>query len=263
MKKSGVILIVILLLSLNRTAMPQEGYFDAFPLEENDLKLERVAQPGTPFNKTGRKFAILGFESGSFEAWAYPVKLFRKVKFSFFLGSSTRPVQSADIVRWIEVKPEVTTLTFTYQSFTVKAHYITPIHEPGSLILLKVDSTEPIKIVCSFLPVLQPMWPAGVGGQYAYWNEALKAYMISEPTRTYHGLIGSPAAEGMSYTPAHMLSDVPNEFQIDIQYPEKTIGKFIPIIMAGGKGKREQIIETYQTLLQNPQTYYQDMSHFE
>jgi glycogen debranching enzyme len=178
--------------------------------------------------------------------------------FHFSLAVQPGLLKRADIVRWIEVTPEVTTLTFTYQSFTIKAHYITPIHEPGSLILLKVDSTEPVKIVFSFLPMLQPMWPAGMGGQYAYWDEDLKAYIISEPTRSHHGLIGSPAAQGMSYTPAHMLSDVPSEFQIDIHDPENFSGKYIPIIMAGGKGERDKIIALYQKLAKDPQAIYQD-----
>ena len=71
-----------------------------------------------------------------------------------------------------------------------------PIDEPGAIILLEVDASEPLSIVAGFLPVLQPMWPAGLGGQYASWDDALKAYVISESTRKNHGLVGSPAGEG-------------------------------------------------------------------
>lgn len=248
---------ILMAVGLSTVVVAQEGLIDAFPFGENNIKLERIAQPGTPFDKVGRKFAVLGFESGSFEAWAYPLKLLRKFEFSFFLASSTRPIHGSDIVRWIEVTPEVTSLTFTYQSFTVKAHYITPTDEPGSLILLAVDATEPLSVVCSFLPVLQPMWPAGMGGQYAYWDNELKAYVISEPKRRHHGIIGSPAAVGLSYTPAHMLSDVSNEFKIDIAHPEKLKGKFIPIVMAGGQGKREEVIDLYKKLGRDPESTYQ------
>ncbi len=235
----------------------QHGLIDVFPLEKGDLKLERLAQPGTPFDKVGRKFAVLGYESGSFEAWAYPLKLFRNFEFSFLLKSSIRPVRGADIVRSVQVTPAVTTLTFTYQSFTVKAHYITPIRLPGSLILLDVAATEPLDIVCSFIPVLQPMWPAGMGGQYAFWDDNINAYIISESTRKHHGVLGSPAAEGVSYTPAHMLSDVPNKFRISIDDPDSVVGKFIPIVMAAGRGQRQEIVSIYQELLANARSYYQ------
>lgn len=262
MRKTSVILFFIIIvnsLSLNA----QEGLIPAFTIEPNPIALERLAQPGTPFDKVGRKFAILGDESGAFEAWAYPLKLFRKFEMSFFVASSTRPIQARDIVRFVSVTPEATTLTYTYQSFTVKAIYITPVEEPGAMVLLKVDSTEPLTIVCGFLPVLQPMWPAGLGGQYAYWDEELKAYIISEPTRKNHGIIGSPAASGISYTPVHMFSDTPNEFKIEIPDPEKVFDKYIPIFMAGEKGPHEEIIKVYNKLKTDPEKFYREtLAHY-
>ena len=125
---------------------------------------------------------------------------------------------------------------------------MTPINVPGCFILLEIDTSVPLTIVCEFLPVLQPMWPAGLGGQYAHWDQSLKAYIISEPTRKNHGIVGSPAASGISYTPAHMLSDMPNEFKIEIQEPQAVKNKYIPIYCTGGKGNREDILKIYQNL---------------
>jgi hypothetical protein len=79
----------------------------------------------------------------------------------------------------------------------VKATYVAANEAPGAVVLLAVDATEPLTVVCSFLPVLQPMWPAGLGGQYASWDENLKAYLLGEPTRRNHGYVGSPAARAM------------------------------------------------------------------
>jgi glycogen debranching enzyme len=235
---------------------PAAGTVPEFRIELGDLELRRNAQPQTPFDKVGRKFALLGFESGGFEAWAYPLKLLRDFEFSFLLGTSTVPIQGRDIVRFVSVQPAVTTLTYTYQSFTVKAHYIAPVDEPGAVILLGVDSTEPLTVVCSFIPVLQPMWPAGLGGQYAYWDDNLKAYLILEPTRKNHGLLGSPAARGISYTPAHMLSDVPNQFKIEIADPKSVAGRFIPIVVVGGKGVRDDVKKAFQGLAADPEKRY-------
>lgn len=232
------------------------GSIDPFDIVPGDLTLCRHAQSQTPLDKVGRRFALIGFEGGGFEAWAYPLKLFRDLRFSFLLGTSTVPIEGWDIVRFVAAEPAVTTLTFTYQSFTVKAHLVAPVDDPGAVILLEVDTTEPLTIVCSFLPVLQPMWPAGIGGQYAYWDDALKAYLISEPTRKNHAYLGSPAARGISYTPAHMLSDVPNQFKIEIADPKALAGRFIPIVMAGGKGAREDVKKAYQALAQDPAARY-------
>jgi glycogen debranching enzyme len=233
-----------------------EGTVPEFRMDVGDLEIRRLAQPQTPFDKVGRKFALLGFESGSFEAWAYPLKLLRSFEFSFLLGASTVPIQGRDIVRFVSVQPAVTTLTYVYQSFTVRAHYIAPVDEAGEVILLDVDSTEPLTIVCGFIPVLQPMWPAGLGGQYAYWDDGLKAYLISEPTRKNHGYLGSPAARGISYTPAHMLSDVPNQFKVEIADPRSFDGRFIPVIVAGGKGVRDEVKKVYQSIAADPEKRY-------
>ncbi len=259
------ILVAVLLLGFGGTSplLAQESLIAEFPVEANELTLHRLAQPGTSFIKAGRRFALLGDESGTFEAWAYPLKLFRSFAFSFFVADSTHPILGKDIVSTIDVTPEATILTFTYQSFSVKAIYVTPINEPGCFILLDVDTTEPLTIVCGFLPVLQPMWPAGLGGQYAHWDDTLKAYVISEPTRKNHGIVGSPAASGITYTPAHMLSDSPNEFKIEITNPQAVRSKYIPIICVGGKGKREDVLKTYQFLRKNTAQLYKDnVNHY-
>ncbi len=258
MKKLVFILSLLIFFISPSPAEDQKGLIPAFKIEHNALSLERLAQPGTPFDKAGRKFAILGDESGSFEAWAYPLKLLRNFEFSFLVGSSTRLIPARDIVRYISVNPEATALTYTYQSFTVEAIYITPLQESGAMILLKVDSTTPLTIVCGFLPVLQPMWPAGLGGQYAYWDDKLKAYIISESTMKNHGIIGSPASSGISYTPAHMLSDTPNEFKIEIPDPAVAAHKYIPIYMAGGKGPRDEVIKVYNKLMSDPEKFYRE-----
>ncbi len=261
--KKTLIFFILIMIGGSTALSAQDGLIPAFELEQNDLRLHRTARPGSPFDKVGRRFAILGDESGSFEAWAYPLKLIRGFTFSFYIGSSTRPIPAREIVRYVDVTPEATVLTFTFQSFTVRAIYITPVREPGALILLEIDSTEPLSVVCGFLPVLQPMWPAGIGGQFAYWNNELKAYIVSESSGQNHALVGSPAASGLSYTPAHMLSDAPSEFRIVIPDPEKLQGKYIPIALAGGKGKREEIQAVYEKLLKEPEKYYRESrSHF-
>ncbi len=241
----------------------EDGSIPAFPLEPNELVLEKPAQPGTPFVKAGRKSALLADESGSFEAWAYPLKLIRNFEFSFFTGTSTRPIHGEDIAHKISLTPEAAVLTFSYQSFTVKAVYLTPVHESGAVILLQVLSNVPLTIVCGFIPELQPMWPAGLGGQYAHWNDELKAYLISEPTRRNHALVGSPLASGISYTPAHMLSDSPNEFKIEITDPLLYRDRFIPVYLAGGKGERSRVEKTYRRLQADPESLYRrNVKHF-
>lgn len=240
----------------------QSGLISKFDIAPNDLALSRKAQPMMPFDKVGHQFAILGQESGRFEAWAYPLKLFRNFEFSFYLGDSTSPIRAADVAHEIRYSPATATIRYVYQSFTVDAIFLTPPNVQGAIILLDVNSDEPLTISCAFLPVMQPMWPAGIGGQSARWLDDLKAYQISEPTRKNNAYLGSPAASGISYTPAHMLSDVPNEFQIKISDPKTVKNTFIPIVMAGGQGTREDIQAKYKHLLANAEMYYRETRQY-
>ncbi len=255
MKRIAVITILAVLgPALASAARSREGTVSAFGFAPCAIRLSGPARPGTTFDKVGRKFAVLGSGDGSFEAWAWPLKLFRNFEISFLLASSTLPVAGRDIARFIEVTPARTTVTFVHQSFTIRAHYIAAVDEPGAVVLLEVDASEPLSIVAGFLPVLQPMWPAGLGGQYAAWDDTLKAYVISEPTRKNHGLVGSPAAAGISYTPAHMLSDVPSQFKIAVDDPLDVAGRYIPVVMAGGKGSRESVADVYRRLSADPES---------
>ena len=241
---------------LSEALMGQDGWIDAFSLDDTSLAITRLAQPHASFGVSGHRFAFLGVESGRFEAWAYPLKCFRNVEWFFLLEGTSTPISGASIVRRIEATPARTTLTYTMQSFTVNAHFITPINDPGGVILLDVDTTAPLTIICRFHPVLQPMWPAGIGGQYAFWDDGLNAYIVSESSRENHAFIGCPAAEGLSYTPAHMLADAAHEFKIHISGHEMCVDRFCPVVMTGGQGKREEVRRVYEALVSGPEHHY-------
>jgi hypothetical protein len=148
-----------------------------FPLHKNDIELTRTAQPNQYFDKIGRKAALMGYENGSFEMWIWPWKVLRSFELQFFLGSSTTPIVTKDIIRTISVAPEATTLNYSYESFSVKEIIFIPVEETATIILLDVYTTEPLTIVPSFFPVMQPQWPAGIGGQYSYWDDNQKSYI--------------------------------------------------------------------------------------
>jgi glycogen debranching enzyme len=226
-------------------------------LINNDLELLRRADSNTYFDKTGRKAAILGYENGTFEFWAYPLKICRNFNLSFLLNSSTTPIEAGRVIRNISAAPERTILTYNYQSFTVREIIITPLNEPGSIILLDIDTVEPMKVVISFLPEMQPMWPAGLGGQSAFWSKENNAYILSESRKKFNAFIGSPQGSNLSYTPAHMFSDFPNQFVIEVT-PENSKDDMFVIGLAGGIKDRNSIKEVYENLVNDPAKYYKE-----
>lgn len=75
MKETKFLPFLVVLLFCWGSIHAQEGLIEEFEIKINEMTLERLALPGTPFDKVGRKFAVLGDESGTFEAWAYPLEL--------------------------------------------------------------------------------------------------------------------------------------------------------------------------------------------
>ncbi len=232
MKHILLFFIFTLTLTLAQDKSSKQKFINSFDIKPNDLELSRLAQPNQYFDKIGRRAGLMGLESGQFEMWVWPWKPLRNFELQFLLGTSTTPILAKDIVRTISVTPELTTLTYTYESFTVKEHIFIPRNESGAILLLDVHTTQPLSIIPGFFPVMQPMWPCGVGGQFSYWEEDINAFLISEPQ--YRGLFlcGSPAGKQMAAPPAHMFADNPLQFRIDVK-PGETDGKFIPIVIAG------------------------------
>jgi glycogen debranching enzyme len=253
--KSLKIFLSVLLLFVSIT-FAQSGFINKFEIKINNIEITRLAQPDQYFDKIGRKAALMGYENGSFEMWVWPWKVLRNFDLQFFIGSSTAPILSKDILRTISVSPEATTFTFTHESFKVKEIIFIPVNEPGAIILLDVYTTQPLSIVPGFLPVLQPQWPAGIGGQYSYWDDDQKAYVISESRGRATFLCGSPAGIQMTAPPAHMFADNPIQFRIDIK-PGETEGKYIPIAIAGGdKMKFDSVKTLYNGLIGNAEKFY-------
>ncbi len=266
MKKNFILfLIIIPSLLFCQTKDTITGPIPKFQLKHNAIELTRLAQANEYFDKIGRKAALMGHQDGSFEMWVWPWKSLRNFSLLFFLGSSTTPVNSTDILRTISVTPEATTITFSYQSFTVKEIIMVPVDKPGAIILLDVNTVEPLKIIPGFLPVMQPEWPAGVGGQYSYWDDDVKAYVVSESQQRALFLVGSPRGEQMTAPPAHMFADNPIQFKIEVK-PGETKNSFIPIVIAGGVGDPvthqiahyNDVKKLYADLWQNAEKYYQE-----
>jgi glycogen debranching enzyme len=258
MKKIIVIFSLIGLL-ISNLLQAQDKLIPKFKLQENDLVLTRTAQPHQYMDKIGSKAALMGFENGVFELWIWPWKVLRSFDLQFFIGTTTQPILSKDIVREIYVTPEATTITFVYESFTVKEIIFVPHDKTAAIILLDVSTTTPLSIVPGFIPVLQPQWPAGIGGQYSYWDDVMKAYVISESQQRGLFLCGSPVAQQMAAPPAHMLADNPIQFKIDIK-PGETEQYYIPIVFAGSpvKIKYDSVKALYKNILANIEALYKN-----
>lgn len=258
MKHITFIIVLIISLAISLSAQTPK-----FELNKNDLTLTRTAQPHQYMDKIGSKAALMGFENGSFEMWIWPWKVLRNFDLQFFVGTTTQPILSKDIVRDISVTPEATIITFVYESFTVKEIIFVPHNKPGAIILLDVYTTTPLTIVPGFMPVMQPQWPGGIGGQFSYWDDGVKAYVVSEAKWRGIFLCGSPMAEQMAAPPAHMFADNPIQFKFTVE-PNKANENFYPIVIAGSpvNTKYDSVKALYNDLTSNIEKYYNETFYY-
>ena len=133
----------------------------------------------------------------------------------------------------------------------------TPVNSPGGIILFDMAVNEPVKLILSFSPDLKPMWPAGMGGQYAFWNEDVKGIIISESRRKYNAIIGCPLGEKASSTPAHQLPGGKISFEIPVS-PEIAKNHYIPVVISGNSEGREDAITKYNFLKENIRKLYEE-----
>ncbi len=236
-----------------------------FDLGTSPIALTGDVRPGQFVSAVGRRAIAMGTEDGAFEMWSWPYKWMHDLKLSFRVPKYTQPIPAKDVARSVLVRPEGVTITYAYETFTVKQTVFASIDKPAVMMLLEVDAIRPMEIIASFVPDVHLAWPASLGGQYVAWHTGAKAFVFSESRRRVSAFLGSPAITQASDVPAHMLSAAPPQFTIAVgganeRYTEPRLGeppggnvnihaKYIPIVMAGGEMPRDTVLALYRSLL--------------
>ena len=140
----------------------------------------------------GRKALVAGYASQSLEVWAYPFQIVSGYRVQFRAAGSTTAIRGEEILRRVTTEPESVTRTYIGPDFIVREKLFVPLDEAGAIVTYKVESSHSIEIEIHATPVLDLMWPGGLGGQSASWNSELSAFELSEPMDGYSAAVGSP-----------------------------------------------------------------------
>ncbi len=211
--------------------------------------LEQPSRAGRFFAVAGRRAAVFGTEGRALEAWAYPLKLVDDFRLSFRLDGYPLDIDGAETLASVSVRPESTTFVYTHAAFTVRQTLLAPIDEPGIVMLLDVDAALPMTVTASFRPKLRLMWPAGLMTPNVEWNEKGHVYVLSEESKRFAGIVGSPDGVDLSLMPyQEEPKDVPLKMSIRVPL-EAMRTRPVPIVMAGSVDGRDAARATYDRLL--------------
>ncbi|MGH9880441.1 MAG: amylo-alpha-1,6-glucosidase, partial [Pyrinomonadaceae bacterium] len=123
------------------------------------------------------------------------MKLLDDFQLSFRIEGYPLEFRSTDLAVLINARPEATTFTYSHAAFTVHHTIFAPVDEPGIIMLLDVKSTLPMSVTVSFRPKLKLAWPAGLMTGNLEWEKKEHVYYITEESKRFVGLIGSPAGQ--------------------------------------------------------------------
>ena len=138
----------------------------------------------------GTHAGLFGTEAGRFEAWVYPLKIFREFHLTFHVGDRALPAES--LARTLTVRPESASILYAGDSFRVRETLSVPLSQSGAVILLEVETEQPLEVEVGFIGDFQLEWPAALGGTYANWDPKEHAVMFGEETHKYAAMVGSP-----------------------------------------------------------------------
>ncbi|WP_348264313.1 hypothetical protein P8935_07200 [Telmatobacter sp. DSM 110680] len=140
----------------------------------------------------GRRSLIQGYVSEGMEVWAYPFQILSGYSVAFRPQGSTAAINGKDLLSRVTYKPESVTCTYLGPDFIVRETLFVPLDHPGAILSYSVEGAKSIDIEVRAIPVMNLMWPAGVGGQSYAWNSSLSAFVLSEPENRYSATVGSP-----------------------------------------------------------------------
>ncbi len=159
----------------------------------NQLQLTRTVRTWEFLPVVGTRAGLFGNETGRIEAWVYPLKIFRDFHLTFHVGGRALPAES--LARTLTVRPESATILYAGDSFRVTETLFVPVHETGAVILLDVESKQPLEVEAGFTGDFALEWPAALGGTYIDWDAEHHAVAFGEETRKFSALVGSPTAQ--------------------------------------------------------------------
>jgi len=171
------------------------------------LELSRPVRTWEFLPVVGMRAGLLGNESGQMEAWVYPLKIFRSFHLTFHVDGRAVPAES--LARTLIVHPQSATLVYTGDNFSVRETFFVPVREPGAVILLEVETEQPLEIEASFIADFQLEWPAAVGGTFHFWDDPQHAFVFGEEQKKFSAIVGSPSASSpqVSYQTNYSSSD--------------------------------------------------------
>ncbi len=225
------------------------------------LELSRTVRSWEFLPVVGTRAGLFGNESGRFEAWAYPLKIFRDFHLTFHVDGRALPAES--LARTLTVRPESATLVYVGDSFRMKETLFVPQHEAGAVLELEVETAQPLEVEAGFVGDFSLEWPAAMGGTYAEWDATQRSVVFGEETKKFAALVGSPTAGDVHLAyETNYSSSQETSFRLGVT--QKGRETKVIVVAASVLGREdakktyEHLANSYEQLQHESAEYYRD-----
>jgi glycogen debranching enzyme len=140
----------------------------------------------------GRRAVVMGYPIAGLEVWGYPFQILANYEVGFTPAGASAELDGRLLLRDISYRPDSVTRTYIGPDFLVREKLFVPLDEAAAVIVYEVEGSRKVDIAVHFRPVLNLMWPAGLGGQYTRWSAEAPGYVIAEPLTGTSAVVGSP-----------------------------------------------------------------------
>jgi len=223
-----------------------------------EIELSRSARTWEFLPIVGTRAGLFGNESGRFEAWVYPLKLFRDFHVTFHVADRALPAES--LARTLTVTPSSATLVYVGDSFRVRETLFVPVHEAGAVVIFEVETVQPLEIEAGFVGDFALEWPAAMGGTYEDWDESHHAIVLGEETKKFAALVGSPTAHDAHLAYATNYSSS-NETSFRLGVTQRGRENKM-LVIAGSIAGRDEVLKTYVHLTTSYSDLQRDSSDY-
>src|SRR5712671_1800364 len=226
-----------------------------------NLELSRPVRSWEFLPVVGQRAGLFGNETGRFEAWVYPLKIFRAFHLTFHIGGRALPAET--LARTLTVRPESASILYVGDSFRVRETLLVPVREPGAVILLEVETAEPLEVEAGFVGDFALEWPAALGATYEQWDAPLRAVAFGEETKKFAALVGSPTAGDvhLAYQTNYSSSEE-TSFRLGVtQKGRETKVLVVAASVAGCEDAQktyEHLVSSYEQLHRDSAEYYRN-----
>jgi len=225
------------------------------------LELSRTIRIWEFLPVVGTRAGLFGNENGRFEAWVYPLKLFRDFHLTFHVGDQALPAES--LARTLTVRPDSASILYVGDSFRVRETLCVPVNEAGAVILLDIETEEPLEVEAGFIADFQLEWPAALGGTYVDWDARQGAFVFAEEAKKYAALLGSPTArDARQAYETNYSSSEENSLRLGVTPKGKETKVLVVAASVAGYADAaktyQHLLTSYTDLLRESAEYYRD-----